>query len=189
MQNFLFNISTSQRALDQAWLKVKPRLAHSSDKDARKAESAFSQDVPRNIRALQKELRSSRFVFEPQRGVPKRNRAKAGGPTKAPRPLVVAPARSRIVQRAILDVCQSPDDKIRQRLGRIPDVVDTPTSVSGLSGRGVREAMALISDAIAEGATWFFRSDIKTFYQKIPKPRIEIFLRENISDGVFVDLL
>ncbi len=58
----------------------------------------------------------------------------------------------------------------------------------GLPGRGVPQAIELISAAIANGAKCFVRSDLKKFFQTVPKPKVEEFLRSNIADVAFVDL-
>ena len=171
-----------------AWRNVEPRVAGSKDPKVRAAASAFARDAHRNIRELQRALRAGRFKFAPQHGVLKRERSKPGKPKKDPRPIVVAPIGNRIVQRAVLDICQSDERKVSRRLGLLPKIIATPTSVGGLPGRGVPEAVALISGAITNGARWFVRSDLKKFFQTIPKPRVEEFLRANISDTRFVDL-
>ena len=186
--NVLLERTTSRRALNKAWLNVKSRVSHSKDTEARAAAASFSEDVDRSIAALQRQLRSGGFIFEPQRGMLKRKRANPGEPRKEPRPIVVAPVLSRIVQRAILDTCQCEEKKIVRRLGALPTVIATPTSVGGLPGRGVREAISLISQEIAGGARWFVRSDIKRFFQTIPKQQIKGFLLKNIAEGLFVDL-
>lgn len=91
----------------RAWLNVKPRVTTAKDAKTKAAAGIFAQDGDRSIRELQRELRSGKFVFEPQQGILKSTRSKPGKPKKEPRPIIVAPVRSRIVQRAILDTCQS----------------------------------------------------------------------------------
>ncbi|MGH6823492.1 MAG: reverse transcriptase domain-containing protein [Methylocella sp.] len=178
----------SQRALMRAWLNVKPRVTNAKDAKTRAAAGIFAQAADRSIRKLQSDLRSGKFVFEPQHGILKSTRPKLGKPKKEPRPIVVAPVRSRIVQRAILDTCQSDRPEVKRRLGSLPKIIVTPTSVGGLPGRGVPQAIGLISAAIANGAKWFVRSDLKKFFQTIPKPKVQEFLRSNIADPEFVNL-
>ena len=105
-----------------------------------------------------------------------------------PRGIVIAPVLNRVVQRAILDTCQSRSERIRKHLGNLPATIATETSVGGLPGKGVPEAIGLISCAIQSGARWFVRSDIKDFFTRIPKDRIRTFLGENIADPAFVEL-
>jgi len=46
----------------------------------------------------------------------------------------------------------------------------------------------LILGSIKAGSKWFVRSDLKGFFQTIPKPMVEKFLSANISDAEFVAL-
>ena len=70
----------------------------------------------------------------------------------------------------------------------LPSIIDQPTSVGCLPGRGVPDAVELITKAIAGGAKWYVRSDLKDFFSHIPKPQIRKFLNKNISDSAFVSL-
>ena len=184
---FLWRETTSLRALMRAWHDVKGRVIHSNDPRTRSDAEQFAADPERNIRQLQKSLRSGKFQFAAQRGILKIKRSAPGEARKPPRPIVASPLPNRVVQRAILNTCQSDDPKIRRRLGKLPEVIATPTSVGGLPGRGVPEAMAMIRQTIASGTTWFVRSDLKAFFQHIPKPRVEEFLRANLAGPSFVD--
>ena len=184
----LLQHTTSRASLMSAWLDVKPRVINSKDAEVRTAAGVFARDITRSISALQRELRSGTFKFDPQRGVLKRKHTAPGEPKKEPRPIVVSPVRNRIVQRAILDTCQSDVPRIKRRLGTLPDVIATKTSVGGLPGRGVPEAIGLISHAITGGAKWYVRSDLKKFFQAIPKKSVDTFLRENIRESRFVKL-
>jgi RNA-directed DNA polymerase len=105
---------------------------------------------------------------------------------KTPRPIVVSPVRNRLVQRAILDVLQSSKPTLAKRLGDIPKVLATPTSVGGIPGRGSPEAVELIRLAIRDGATHYLRSDIKEFFTKVPVPEVLSYLRAQTHDDAFV---
>ncbi|MEI9995793.1 MAG: reverse transcriptase domain-containing protein [Rhizomicrobium sp.] len=131
-------------------------------------------------------MRDGSYKFSPQKGILKKRKSSPGEPPKEPRPIVVAPAKNRIVQRAILDVCQSDDMTTKKRLGGLIEVLRCPTSVGGLPERGVPEAIALIGQAMAAGATWYVRSDLKDFFQAVPKQAVKDFLAQNISDSEFV---
>lgn len=187
-RNALFEHTTSRRALTRAWLHVQARLRESRDTTCTAAAAVFAQDVERSIWQLQRELRAGSFVFAPQRGFLKGKGPSTGTNRSNLRPIVVAPVRNRIVQRAILDTCQTTDPRLLSRLGKLPAMIATPTSVGGLPGRGVPETLALISKAIGEGATWFVRSDIRSFFQRVPKPLVESRLRDNVRDERFVGL-
>ncbi len=73
-------------------------------------------------------------------------------------------------------------------MGDLPDIIDCETSVGGLPNRGVPDAIDKIRAAINAGARWYVRSDLINFFTTIPKPKIEEFLRKNVSDPAFVDL-
>jgi len=184
----LFQQATSRSALLRAWLDVRPRASNSKDQTTRAAAEAFGRAVDKSIRELQRDLRRGDFKFAAQRGVLKRRKTEIGGQPRNPRPIVIAPVLNRIVQRAILDTCQTDEARFLRRLGSLPAFLATPTSVGGLPGRGVAEAIDLITAAIGDGARWYVRSDIQNFFQAIPKPTIETILRANIADTQFVEL-
>ncbi len=179
---------TSRRALSDAWSNVKPRVVNSKDPATRSSANKFDQNTDLSIHRLQRALRSNSFKFEDQRGILKIKKTAPGNPRKDPRPIVISPVANRIVQRAILDVCQSQEPGIARNLGSLPQIIQTPTSVGGLPGRGVPEAISLISETIKSGAKWYIRSDLKKFFQTIPKPNIQAFLRANIQEPQFVEL-
>jgi retron-type reverse transcriptase len=187
-KDFLFEWATSRYALNAAWVRVRPRLEKSKDEKIRADAAHFASNVQRSVSQLQQALRNSTFKFEPQKGVLKKRKSGAGLAAREPRPIVVAPAKNRIVQRAILDVCQSDDKAIRRRLGGLVEVVQRPTSVGGLPDRGVPEAIGLIKRAMESGATWFVRSDLKNFFQAVPKDLVRKFFDENVHGARFTKL-
>ncbi len=170
------------RSLETAWRHVEKRAADSEDDRIREALAKFRTNPTRELAAIGKALRAGSFVFLPQRGYAKSRKGKTS------RPIVVAPLVNRIVQRAILNVCQEQSPSVRRALGGLPDVIDSPTSVGGLPGRGVPEAVDQILSAIENGAKWYVRSDLVNFFTRIPKPEIEAFLTKNVFDTKFVDL-
>jgi len=178
----LFDEVKSLSALKAAWDHVRPQATKSNDPEVKRERATIDGDVLRYLRALQRDLGSGRFTFERQKGVLKTRDG------KAPRPIVVAPLRSRVVQRAILDVCQSDRPRIRRRLGRLPSALATPTSVGGLPGKGVATAIHLIKTAVRDGATHYVRSDLKNFFGKLPKAPLHSFLDAEVNDPAFVQL-
>jgi RNA-directed DNA polymerase len=187
-KDILFEQVTSRSALLAAWLHVRPRLERSKDEKTRSDTASFGANVQRSIAQLQSGLRNRTFSFEPQKGILKHRKAEVGALQKLPRPIVIAPARSRIVQRAVLDVCQSDESRIVKKLGSLVEVVRRPTSVGGLPDRGVPEAITLIRKAIQSDATWFVRSDLKNFFQDVPKESVSQFLNRNVSGPLFNQL-
>jgi hypothetical protein len=186
--DLLFQQATSRYMLNAAWLHVRPRLEKSKDEKIRADAAIFAANVQRSVSQLQSALRNGTFKFERQKGVLKKRNVQPGAPKKDPRPIVVAPAKNRIVQRAILDICQSHDRSLRRRLGKLVGVVERPTSVGGLPDRGAPEAIALIKAAMANGVTWFVRSDLKNFFQAVPKNDVHDFLKLHVRGERFTSL-
>lgn len=166
-----------------AWHSVRQRALLSRDIDTLRDARDIDQNPSKHIRALHETLRHGHFRFDKQRGVLK---IKKG---KTPRPIVISPVRNRIVQRAILDVLQSGKPAIAKRLGNIPQVLATPTSVGGIPGRGSPEAVELIRRAIREGATHYLRSDIQNFFTKVPTPDVLAYLMQQTGDSAFVQFV
>lgn len=168
--------------LQRAWDHVRSQAVGSTDLETRRERGQIEANPLRYLRSLQRDLGANRFEFELQKGVLKRR------PGKSPRPIVVAPLGNRIVQRAILNVCQSNEPKTVKLLGRLPQVLSTPTSVGGLPGRGVAQAMRLIHGAIEQGSAFYVRSDLRNFFANIPRDRLDSFLQSEIADQAFVTL-
>ncbi len=97
--------------LIRAWHHVEKRVAASKDKNTQIALARFRENPTREIKSIAQRLRNGSFIFEPQRGYPKPRKG------KPPRPIVVAPIVNRIVQRAILNVCQSDNPRVRRAFG------------------------------------------------------------------------
>lgn len=163
-----------------AWHAVRRRALASSDPETAREAREIDQSPAKHIRALHEALRHGEFRFASQRGVLKFKKG------KTPRPIVVSPVRNRLVQRAVLDVLQSSKPRIAKRLGDIPKVLGTPTSVGGIPGRGAPEAVALIRRAILDGATHYVRSDIKEFFTKVPIPNVLDYLLAQTQDAALV---
>ncbi len=84
---------------------------------------ASEEHADRHLARIAAQLREGRFVFAQARGIA------CERPGKGPRPIVVAPIESRIVQRAILDV-------LRALPGLSAADLEAPTSFGGVPGRG-----------------------------------------------------
>ncbi len=160
------------RTLEKAWRKVRSRGLISASKDIRAEVIEFDLQPNHHLRSIQATLVAGTFKFAPQVGVAKKRKG------KTPRPIVVAPIRNRIIQRAILDVLSS--------VPKIKSIQDIPTSVGGIAG--VDAAIALAMEAIGNGAIWYVRSDIPGFFTKIPKHEISEFINEATGDIEFAKL-
>jgi retron-type reverse transcriptase len=126
-------------------------------------------------------LSQNAFVFKPALGLPVRKKGK-----NSKRPLVIAPIESRIVQRAIHDVLLS--------IPRIQEYAANVYSFGGVRKKqgqeiaGVPAAIQAVLDAIGAGAKFVIRSDISSFFTKIPKPEVTAIVREATQDQNFVEL-
>jgi RNA-directed DNA polymerase len=172
----LYKQVKSRRLLEKSFRKVREHAVASPSRSSRQALAEFEKDLFSSIDKLQKRLRKQDFQFSPQRGIAKR---KAN--SSSYRPLVVAPFEDRIIQRAILEVLITAVPAIRE-------VMSTPTSIGGIPGRGVKSALDLVADAIAQGAGYYARSDIESFFTKIPKRLVKEFLRAHVKDQEFLRL-
>ena len=179
------NVEFAVRRIDnlyRAWTAVRSNV-NASGHDRFKAEvERISENPIPHLRRIQQNLHSRRFVFAGQHGVVKTKT------TGKKRPIVVAPINNRIVQRAILNVLQSEDDRIMPHLGDIPSALRTSTSVGGIPKRGVSYGIKIVNEAIKSGATHYLRSDIRDFFTKVPKASIANFVREQTRDEEFTIL-
>ncbi|MFC0409509.1 reverse transcriptase domain-containing protein [Roseomonas elaeocarpi] len=173
------------RALLAAWQAVETSARTSGNPEVRAQVDAIRGELPGFLRELQSDLRQGKPIFDPQQGYAKRK--KPG--SDARRGIVVAPLRNRVVQRAMLDVLQTREPKIRQRLGGLPELVETPTSVGGIPERGPPDAVRLIQAAMQAGARYFVRSDISDFFTRIPRPPILDQVRQETGDAAFATML
>jgi hypothetical protein len=120
------------------------------------------------------------YYFAPAFGAtPPKGKGKPGK-----RPLVIAPLPDRIVQRALLDVLQDATE-----LAGIQAILQTPTSIGGIRGRGVDDAIRQIHEAYQNGARYIAGSDISGFFTKIPRAEVIDFVGRQTDDTNFVDLL
>lgn len=136
----------------------------------------FGEDLPKNLRTLQTRLKAG-YRFAPAYGAtPFKGAGKAGK-----RPIVVAPLEDRIVQRAILDVLQEATE-----IAGVQRVLQTPSSIGGIKGRGVDHAIAIFDERVKAGDRYVAGSDISGFFTKIPRERVLAFLE---AEGVEADFL
>lgn len=171
----LYRSVRSRKRLSQAWRKVNENGRISRSPQTRRDVAAFSNDADSNLERIYRSLLNHRFTFAPARGI------LIDRPGKKPRPLVVSPIPSRIVQRSILDVLQSQAE--------IQNYIKTPTSFGGIEHLGVRHAIESAYKAMNSGATYFIRTDIKSFFTRIPRDGVLERIAEVIKDDSFNKLL
>jgi RNA-directed DNA polymerase len=169
--------------LHAAWMVVRMNARTSSRPEIRAEVGAIDENPYKVLHRLQRELRAGKFEFQRQQGYLKRKPGKVTS-----RPIVVAPIGNRIVQRAILNILQTKDSRLLPTLGLIPSVLATPTSVGGVSERGVSTGVSLVREAIQSGALYYIRSDIREFFTRVPKLDVTDFVARNTNDTEFARL-
>ncbi|PHP29602.1 reverse transcriptase domain-containing protein [Limimaricola cinnabarinus] len=201
MTKTLFEEVRSEQNIFSAWRHVKRSALTSGNADIRGKASEFEHAHQRHLRRIIGQLRKGKLSFDPVEGVlkDKRKRLAAG---KDPRPIAIATIQNRVVQRSILQVLQprqardlrDPDSRYQairdDRLGRINDVNQSKYGVGGLiyPHGGVRPAIETIMAAIDGGAKYYFQSDIRAFFTKIPTNKVVDFVRRETGDEKFVEL-
>lgn len=195
MKKTLFDEMRSEPNLFSAWRHVKRSALSSENSDIRGMAAEFEHQHQRHLRRIGDQIREGRFRFDDVTGVlkDKKKRLAAG---KDPRPITVATLKNRIVQRAILQVLQPRKARdvrdidtryeawVDPRLGKINDINRSKYGVGGLLKPygGVPSAIERITRAIDGGSGYFFQSDIKAFFTKIPTQRVVEFVRVQTSD-------
>ncbi len=157
--------------LKSAWLHIYQNGQNSDSKDTRKAIEKFKQREDTHLKRIQSDLQKEKYIFKPAVG-------KLVGKKK--RPIVIADVRDRVVQRAVLDVLQSQDN--------LKKYLEVPTSFGAIKKKGVPSAIERLMQIIQNGATHYFKSDIKAFFTKIPLPEVNSTVGKLIDDSLFVDL-
>lgn len=171
----------SEQNLFSAWRHVKRSALNSSNDEIRGFAAEFEHQHQRHLRRIARQLREETFKFDEAKGVlkDKKKREKVG---KDPRPIAIASLKNRVVQRAILQVLQ-PRKALNERdintkyepiddprLGALNQVNRSRFGVGGLMHPfgGVRPAIKLIMEAMAKGDGYYYQSDIRAFFTKIP---------------------
>ncbi|MBG6144177.1 hypothetical protein IWQ51_002306 [Labrenzia sp. EL_142] len=201
MAKTLFEEVRSEQNIFSAWRHVKRSALTSGNADIRGKASEFEHAHQRHLKRIISQLRTGKLAFDPVQGVlkDKRKRIAAG---KDPRPIAISSIQNRVVQRAILQVLQPRQardlrdldtryETVRDdRLGRINDVNRSKYGVGGLifPHGGVRPAIETIMTAIDGGAKYYFQSDIRAFFTKIPTEKVVDFVRHETGDVAFVAL-
>ncbi len=165
--------------LVNAWHAIRANAETSQTSSTKEEARRFGRHQPRNLGRIQRKLREG-YQFEPAYGAtPKKGGGKAGK-----RSIVVAPLEDRIVQRAILDVLHD-----AKELHLIQNALETPTSIGGIRGRGVDQAIELFDETYEAGAKFVAGSDIAGFFTKIPRAVVIDAVKQDTSDAAFLDLL
>jgi len=159
------------KRLKSAWLHIYQNGQNSDSKDTRKSIAKFKKQEDTHLKRIQLDLQKEEYIFKPAVG-------KLVGKKK--RPIVIADVRDRIIQRAVLDVLQSKNN--------IKKYIEVPTSFGAVKQKGVPSAIKCLMQIIQNGATHYFKSDIKSFFTQIPLPEVNKTVGKLIDDSLFVDL-
>ena len=164
------------KALAKAWKVVRRNGLTSQSPRTRDDTKLFDAQADTHLLHIRLKLARKKFSFPPQKGVLGRKRSGRGL-----RPIIIAEIKSRIVQRAILEV-------LVECVPEVQKVLRTPTSFGGIRELSTSAAIACAIKAIRQGASFFVRSDINGFFTKIPRREIGEFLSKYVGDREFLDL-
>ncbi|TPW30325.1 hypothetical protein FJU08_11640 [Martelella alba] len=198
----LFDEVRSEKNIFAAWRHVKRSALNSESPKIRGEAAEFEHKHQSHLRKIIAELRNKTFEFDSVEGVlsDKKARESKG---KSPRPITISSMSNRVVQRAILQVLQPrqalnvSDIDTRfatiedARLRKINEVNRSQFGVGGLMRPygGVKPAVEFILDAMANGAKYYYRSDIKAFFTRIPTSQVIDFVRQETKDDDLCELL
>ena len=172
-------------ALHKAWRVINENAQTSTSLDVRREVDDFAANPMANINQLSGQLSARRFRFPEAKGIPVAKKNPDGTKSKKLRPLVLAPLRSRIVQRAILEA-----------LGTVPKLEPyflNPHSFGGIQKQkdglaAVPAAVQAVLTAIGNGATHVAFADVRAFFTKIPKPVVTEIIANTTGDPEFMAL-
>ena len=173
----LYDRTKSIGRLWEAWGAVYENALASGSTQNREKAKEYAANARVRIAAIGRKLAREEFVFQPQTGVLIEKKAKG---TK--RPVVIAPIDSRIVQRAILDTLQE-IPAIRSSLIR-------GLNFGGVPGKGYGVPGAIIKALEAvQTKPYYIRTDIKSFFTRVPRDRAVSIILNQISDDRFAKLV
>ncbi|WP_431289815.1 reverse transcriptase domain-containing protein [Burkholderia cepacia] len=161
--------------LRKAARAVLTNALNSTSESTRDEAKNFQLALDKHLAALRKELVAGTFKFPPARGVA------AQKPNKTTRrPIVIAPIKSRVVQRAILDVLSG--------MKFVKDVQKKWLNFGGVEDGGVAKAI----ERTYRGAVhypFYIRTDIKDFFTQVPKDALLAIVTKHTEDPEFDALL
>ena len=158
--------------LEEAWRQVRSHAIRSQSPEIRDEARLFEKSATAKLRSVQSRLVRGSFKFEPARGIAIRRKG------KTPRPVVVAPIESRIVQRALLNVLQD--------IPAIKSELQAGYNYGGVSGSGfgVPAAIAKALRAIRSSG-YYIRTDIKSFFIAAPRATALDAILSHVDDPGF----
>lgn len=169
-------------SLYRAWRDVRANVAQTAWPHITNEMHEIDAAPLRALLEIQTALRHHTYEFSKKHGYTKR---KSGGSRRG---IAIHSVRDRIVQRAILDVLYTTNDKLKKHLGTLPVVLNQPRSFAGTPGKGLPQAIACIVRLIQTGARAYVYSDMKDFFPCVPREEVAGFIRANVNDAAFADL-
>lgn len=175
-QDNLYNQVRNRENLRKAWLKVRSNGKSSKSRVTRLEITEFDKRSDNYLQNIARKLSENRFKFGESLGVPIPK-----GKGSGYRPIVISPVENRIVQRAILDVLQD-----YEPIGKF---ISSATSFGGIKDRGVADAISEVYEFIDAGkGLHFLRTDIKSFFTRIPKNLVMDIVKSETEDQRFLAL-
>ncbi len=197
----LYEDLRSQKNLFAAWRHVKRSALKSKNAKIRGFAAEFEHSHQTHLRRISDQLRANKFEFDEVEGVlkDKKSREKVG---KDPRPIAIGTIKNRVVQRAILQILQprkvldKKDVNSKHmpaedpRINWLNSVNKSKYGVGGLMSPygGVKPAIELVMNAMKAGASYYYQSDIKAFFTKIPTQLIVDRVLHETNDADLTDL-
>lgn len=164
-----YRIRTAKR-LWQAWEAVRQSGLSSASARTRGEIREFDEKARAGINRIAKELRAGTFELGTTRAA-----GRSGPSGKAPRPVLVADVRARIVQRALLDELRTVD--------ALRAAFDNPNSFGGIHDRGRADAIREAFREIGGGKAYFVRSGIKDFFLRVLQGEILDRVSVHVDDA------
>ncbi len=175
----------SKATLHKAWRVIQENAQTSTSLDVRAEVDEFAADPQKNINVLSGQLSAGSFRFPEAKGIPVAKKNADGSKSAKFRPLVLAPLRSRIVQRAVLEALET--------VPGLKPYFHNPNSFGGIKKQknglaAVPAAVQAVLTAIGNGGTHVAFADIRAFFTKIPKPLVIDIIAKVTEDPTFVAL-
>jgi len=140
--------------------------------------NSFSVNSGKKLRKIRKDLRNNSFHFDALKEVS----IKKG--ENSTREVLIPTTKDRIVSRAILEAIRP---KFKQfNSGCDYSICSIPDSEGVI---GVPSAIRKIKESIKDGYIWVFETDIKSFFDSIPKQEILKIIERQVNDSRVFELI
>jgi len=166
----IFARAFTEQALLRAWGTVRASALDDGEPD--REVDIFERRAAGRVVELAEQLAAGTWRPDPVR------RVEIPKPTGGVRVLGIPPLADRLVERTLLD-----------ELDPIIDPSLLPWSFGYRRGLGPKDAVAALTDARDEGATWVARSDVRDFFTRVPQWEVLRRLREVVDDERVVHLV